>query len=197
MRFFTLILLGKPGSGKDTQGIFLARKFNAKVFASGKAMRDLEKRDHGLRKSLLNTISKGVLADSDLYKRLVLDFLTKVPRNRNIILIGNPRKLTEAKFVLRILKNMNRSAPFVIYLNLPEKEILKRSNLRLKKEYRADDLFIKRRLLEHKKYVEKTLLFFQNNLSVKEISAVGTVLQVQARINKEMERLLKLKNAKI
>lgn len=192
---FVLIVLGDPASGKNTQVKFLQKKYKAKVFSSGDALRLLEKTNSEYKNILSKTLDKGGFVPAKIYEKIFTDFLKTIPKNTNIILNGNPRMSTEAAFVLKKLGSLGRKKIFAIYLKIPKAEIIKRTAKRKNTEHRKDDAFVLHRIQEHKKHTAALLQYFKNrSIWTKRIDGTGDIPSVQEKIMKGVGKLLEPKD---
>src|SRR4026207_1987374 len=116
---FDLIILGDSTSGKDTQALLLAKKYKVKLARSGEYLRKYKAKQY---------VSGGLAATN-----LIIPFLNysleNIKRDQNIIFVGAARLKKEAEYLVKQLKKRNRDF-FVIYIQLPKTEIIKRSLLR-------------------------------------------------------------------
>jgi len=122
----TIIVLGRSGSGKDTQARLLAKKFGYAVFATGDALRETAKKPTFLGKRLRRELKLGHLAPTWLASFLWINMLIRSDPSRGIIFNGSPRKLSEAKFLNEVLSWLGRRAPCVFLVDVGEREALLR-----------------------------------------------------------------------
>lgn len=180
---FHIVLLGQIASGKDTQAAFLMDEFNFSPVESGKYWRNLEKSKTKEGELLRKTTGKGLPAPVSLMKNFLREQILKKPTNKDLIFIGNPRLKPEAQLLKKILAD--RKEKFcVIYITLPDKEIIKRSNLR--KRNLDDEMYIKNRILWHKNQVSKTVSYFDSLGLLKKVSGLGTQDEVRKNILKSI-----------
>lgn len=118
----TIVFLGAPGSGKDTQAKMLSDALGYQIVSTGELARILAGHNDKVRELL----AKGeFLPDSMIEDELISAFVL-LPESQPIILDGYPRNLEQAKKLYKILEENNRKVDRVIYINVSEKEAIKR-----------------------------------------------------------------------
>lgn len=155
---FDIILLGTPASGKDTQAKLLTRKFALKPVESGKYLRGLQRHKTKLGVLLRNNFAKGLPAPVKLIKEFLEANVKLAPKDRDLIFIGNPRLKPEAEFLKKLLQQNQRDY-LAFYIQLPNTEIWKRSQRRMRNI--DDTKYVAARIAWHKKQVGKTIKYFQ------------------------------------
>lgn len=122
----TIVILGAPGSGKDTQVEFLVDALGYKEISSGELIRMRAQHDEGLRKSM----EKGELVSNDVVDDEIISVFALLPDEQPVILNGYPRTLEQAQKLSIILKENNRRLDKVIYIKVDDKELIKRIGMR-------------------------------------------------------------------
>ena len=121
----TIIIQGRPGAGKDTQGRMLQDLCGFKFFGSGYELRRLSSRFPVLSESL----GKGNLAPEVIIKFLFTQSLIKLEKFEPIVFSGTPKKLGEAKALMDILGLLSRK-PLMIVIDISEELAKERILLR-------------------------------------------------------------------
>lgn len=121
-RSSTIILLGRSGSGKDTQVRFLEKKLGFRVFATGDSLRRVASEKTILGRRLREELQKGHLAPTWLASFLWIKTLVELEPQEGIIFNGSPRKLQEAELIDEVLTWMGRERPSVILVDVGENE---------------------------------------------------------------------------
>lgn len=178
---FDLILLGDPTSGKDTQAGILTKYYALRSVESGKHWRAMAKKNNAQGRWLRRTMSLGHPTPVVLMKKFLRDQLKNVPKNKDLIFVGNPRLKPEAMLLKKLLDEKHRDF-FVIYLRLPEKEILKRTSLR--QRLFSEDKGVSNRIRYHKEQVSKTVAYFKGLGKLKTVNGDQSIKSVSADIQK-------------
>lgn len=121
----TIIIQGRPGAGKDTQGRMLQDLCGFKFFGSGYELRQLSSRFPVLADSL----SKGNLAPEVIIKFLFTQSLIKLEKFEPIVFSGTPKKLGEAQALMDMLALLKRK-PLMIVVDIAEELAKERILLR-------------------------------------------------------------------
>jgi len=121
-----LIILGPPGSGKDTQIAKLAEYMSFQVISGGDIVRSLSKNNSTIRK----TMEAGGLIDDAVMLAEVDKRLTSLDREIGLVFDGFPRDLHQAETLNEVLLHHDRALDTVIYLALEEGEIVDRLSRR-------------------------------------------------------------------
>jgi len=134
-----IILLGRSGSGKGTQGKLLAKEFGLEYISSGNLFRALAKEDTLIGKKVKEILMEGGLQPDWLAFWLWVNELKKIYLSRGIILDGASRRLEEAKLLDKVFEWLGRLNLKVFLINISRKEALGRLLKRGLKRGRKDD----------------------------------------------------------
>ena len=215
MKSHNIIFLGRSGSGKGTQLNLLKNKFNLEEIDSGALLRSFIKQKNSLAGEIKKIITKGALVPSWVVVYLWLKKLLNLKSQKEVIFEGSPRRLAEAYILEESLKLMKRKF-IVIYLNVSEKEVMRRLSLRricekCGKEYslefypnltkcpkcggklihRNDDTIkgIKNRLLYFRKDILPVINYFKKKKLLIEINGEGPVKEIHQRILNALNKI--------
>jgi len=122
----TIIILGRSGSGKDTQVRLLVKKLGFDIFTTGDNLRKLGRESNILGKRLSGEIRKGNLAPTWLVSYLWIKKLVGLKPHMGIIFNGSPRMPDEATLIDEVLSWLGRGDPFVVLIEVSEKEAMLR-----------------------------------------------------------------------
>lgn len=93
-----LALVGKPGSGKGTQGVRLARHFDVPLISIGELLRARAATGGDTATvELADRLARGELVPDDLVMSVVNDALRSASTERGYVLDGFPRTLSQAR----------------------------------------------------------------------------------------------------
>jgi adenylate kinase len=125
-----LVLLGAPGAGKGTQAATLSRDLKVPQVASGDLFRKAlnEKTELGLAAQVY--MEQGQLVPDEITVKMVLGRLEEPDCAGGALLDGFPRNLEQAKALDAALAERQKAIGKVIYLKVPEGELLKRLSSR-------------------------------------------------------------------
>lgn len=123
-----IIMLGAPGSGKGTIGTEICDEFNLVHVATGDIFREEMKNQTELGKKAEEYISQGKLVPDEVTVGMVKSKLDKL---ENVLLDGFPRTIDQAKALEEYLKEKGKEITAVIDLEVPDKDIIKRTSSRV------------------------------------------------------------------
>ncbi len=183
---FNLILLGNPASGKGTQAARLAKKYHFFDLDMG---REVRKPSVRAQFDYAKTTAVGHLTPTAIVRGIFKATIGAVPGNTGILFNGTPKMINEAKLVSRLLKQNDRSAPLVIYLDIPIAETVRRMTKRVEKiggtlVKRDDDTAhaLRNRQKYYASQIARVVAFFGERYTVKKISGRGTEAAVAKKI---------------
>jgi adenylate kinase len=199
-----LVILGPPGSGKGTVSERLAKDFHLLHISIGSLLRQEAKKNTPLGKKIKSYIDKGNLVPPKVAVHIAKK---AVGKKKNFILDGFPRSVDQA----RLIEGMDLDA--VLYLDVPQKEIIKRlSGRRLDpltgKTYqlqylpppksilkrliqRQDDTpkVIKERFKVYHQETEPVIKYYRRQGLLKKIDGTGTPEKVYQVVKETVKRL--------
>ena len=124
-------MLGAPGSGKGTRAVALCEVLNVVQVATGDLFRNNIKSGTELGKLAKSYIDKGELVPDEVTASMVKDRLQQPDCKNGFILDGFPRTVKQADMLDEILSQLGEKISHVIYLDVPDEEIVKRISGRL------------------------------------------------------------------
>jgi len=121
-----IILLGAPGAGKGTQAVMLAKKLKLAQVASGDLFRQALQKETELGKKAKAFMDKGQLVPDEITIQMVLERLAAPDTQGGAIFDGFPRNIKQAGALDEALAKQAKAINKVIYIKVPEGELLKR-----------------------------------------------------------------------
>ncbi len=183
---------GPPGAGKGTQAKLIAQKYNFIHLSTGDILRSAIERQTELGKKAKSYIDKGELVPDEVIIGMIRNRLQRIEKNAGILFDGFPRTIKQAEDFEQLLKEINEKIYAVIYLKVPEKEVIDRLTKRAQIEGRTDDTpeVIKKRIMIYREKTEPLLNFYKKAGLLYEIDGQGTIDQVNNRIRDIIERFV-------
>lgn len=173
-------MLGKTGSGKETQARLLQKKLHFSFFSSGDRFREIQEQDTGLGKRIREDMDNGYLMPEWLSIYVFQGSLLELKEKEGIIFEGTGRKLPEAEMFDKIATWLGRNYT-CIHLVVPDEEIVTRQLKRGRKDSNTPEK-IKTRLNEYYKYTVHVIDFFREKNKVIDIDGVGAVEKIHEEI---------------
>lgn len=121
-----IVLLGPPGSGKGTQASALARRRGIAHIASGDILRANVREGTELGRRAAPYMERGELVPDELILDMMAARLAEPDAAEGYALDGFPRTVAQAEALDGRLSEMRQRLEAVIYLEVPEAELLRR-----------------------------------------------------------------------
>jgi len=129
-----IILFGDPGAGKGTQAEILAKKTHFNRISTGDLVRNEMRNKSALAKDLIPFYNAGKPAPNKIINNLVENKIKELKQNsgiKGIIFDTFPFDNEQADFLASISEKYGLNKPIIIWIDVPDKEILKRLGSRL------------------------------------------------------------------
>ncbi len=180
-----IVLFGPPGSGKGTQAAKLVEKYGIDHISTGDIIRGEIKAGTPLGKSVQDFIEKGQLAPDGLIIEIIGNYLSTHRHVRGNIFDGFPRTIPQAVAFDEMLKASGLEVTLMVFLDVPDDELLDRILIRGRESGRADDSdieVIKNRIRVYKEQTAVVADFYGGQQKYHPVYGLGTVDEVFERI---------------
>lgn len=204
-----IIFIGPQGSGKGTQAKILVKKIGAEYLETGAMLRAITHLDSDFGKHVRSLIDKGQMVTDEDIEAILGKRLMIVHKNTSLVFDGVPRRIGQAEFILKTLKEIGRDNITTLYFSMPhdlsvERLLSRRICLVCGRTTRAtgnpdqvcdkcggqivrrkDDTpeFIEHRLEIYKKETIPVVEFLQKNTDFHEIDASQNIQSIAAEID--------------
>lgn len=121
-----VILFGPPGAGKGTQAKLLSSYLKVPHVSTGDILRENVKQNTELGKKAKSYMNKGELVPDELVTDMISDRIGRQDAQGGFILDGYPRNISQAKDLVRIVKDMGFEIDSAIYIETSREVIVKR-----------------------------------------------------------------------
>ena len=121
-----LVLFGPPGAGKGTQAQLLAEQLKVSHISSGDLFRQHLQQGTPLGLRASEFMNRGVLVPDEVTIDIVLDKVLSLNAEDGFILDGFPRNRNQAEVLEDALMRRARGLDKVVYIQVPEPELVKR-----------------------------------------------------------------------
>ncbi len=186
-----MILLGAPGSGKGTQGVVLAERYDIAHISSGDILRHHIATGTPLGVTVQGFVSRGELVPDEVLIDLLQPEVIAAVEAGGYVLDGFPRSLTQAEAAYEIAKPIGITADAVVHLAVDDDEVVRRIAARAG-EGRSDDAdpkIIKRRLEIYHSETQPLLDFYGERGILHTIAAAGSPDDVTEAIAKSLAHI--------
>ena len=187
-----IILFGAPGCGKGTQAALIKEKYNINHISTGEVIRGEIARGTDLGKSMQEYIEAGKLAPDSIVIGMIRNYIAEHKDAVGNIFDGFPRTTAQAEEFDRILDEDGLSVNVMVYMDVPEEELVKRILLRGKDSGRADDAsedVIRNRIAVYNQQTAIVADYYRAQGKYVAVPSLGTIEEVFERIAAEIEKL--------
>ena len=187
-----VVLFGAPGCGKGTQSELLEKRFGLSHVSTGEIIRSHIKSQTELGLQMQGYISRGELAPDSVVIGMIENYLAENKGIKGTIFDGFPRTTAQAEAFDKILEKLNDSVDIMIYMDVPEEELVKRILLRGKESGRADDAsedVIRNRISVYNQQTAVVADYYRAQGKYVAVPSLGTIDEVFERIAAEIEKL--------
>ncbi|MBZ5590168.1 MAG: adenylate kinase [Acidobacteriia bacterium] len=125
-RALDVILLGPPGAGKGTQAKRIAAAFELLHISTGDLLRDEVAKGTNLGQEAKGRMNRGELVPDELVGKMLAKRLHSQQAALGCAYDGYPRTTAQAVLLDGLLSELNRRVDVVLFLNVPDGELLAR-----------------------------------------------------------------------
>ena len=183
-----IILFGPPGAGKGTQAEMIIEKYQLPHLSTGNIFRAAIKNETALGLKVKAILAEGKLVDDKLTVDLVAEEIAFSRYNNGAVFDGFPRTVYQAEALDNLLQYKSGKVDFVISLEVPEEELVRRVLSR--GQGRADDTEegIQKRLQVYHNETAPVLAYYKEKGLVHDIDGVGDLVQIFKRITEVINK---------
>jgi len=183
---FNVVLMGYPGAGRGTQARNLARQYNLVYLSTGEMLKEEIKKNSPVGKAAQAIFDQGDLVPDEIVIKLIEKHIKRNPDANGFIFKGFPRTLVQAYILDGLLRKIHSSVNFVLDIQCPTLELIKRLDKRGKTDrrmqYDLETSTIVHRLEQHKKICLPVVDYYGKDGKVTNIDGDGTPDEVWERI---------------
>lgn len=175
---FNLILFGPPGSGKGTQSEKLIEKYKFKHLSTGDLLRSEIAQQTPLGMEAKSLMDKGQLVPDEVVIGMISTALDANKGVNGFLFDGFPRTTAQAEALDKLLDFNKTSIGVVLFLQVPQEELISRMVNRAKTSGRSDDAdenVQRNRLAIYSRDTLPVASHYQKSDKVVEIEGVGSV----------------------
>lgn len=121
-----IIMLGAPGAGKGTQAKKISEKYGIPHISTGDIFRANIKEKTALGMEAKQYMDQGKLVPDELTVKILLDRVAKEDCKAGYVLDGFPRTIPQAEVLDKAVAELDDKIDFVININIPDENIIKR-----------------------------------------------------------------------
>jgi adenylate kinase len=184
-----LILFGPPGVGKGTQAERLIERYGLTHISTGDLLRRAIKEGSPLGKIAKQHVESGGLVPDEVIIGLMGEMLKKHPSD--FLLDGFPRTVEQAKALDLLFKELNIRDVWIVMLDAPEEELVRRMIKRGEETGRKDDTeeTIRYRFKVYQDQTAPVKSYYTTTRQVEMVNGLGSVEEITGRIVDTIEKL--------
>lgn len=184
-----IIIFGPPGSGKGTQALKLAEKFNLVHLSTGDIFRANIKDGTELGKIAKSYMDKGDLVPDEITIKMLEAEVNTHPAASGFIYDGFPRTIAQTTALDKLMAAKNTSIALTLALEVDEEELTRRILLRGKESGRSDDKnenIIRNRIKEYTVKTAPLKNFYLKQRKLRAVNGIGSVEEIYKILCDEM-----------
>ena len=185
-----LILFGPPGAGKGTQADFIRERYEVEHISTGDVLREAMKNETEVGLYAKSFMDKGELVPDEVVTEIIRQKLSAIGEG-GFMLDGFPRTLEQARSLDGILADAGIGIDAVIFLEVPDEEVVQRITKRQEIEGRRDDTedVIRNRLRVYKDQTSPLKDFYEKAGVLRAVEGVGQISDIAERIDGVLKQL--------
>ena len=194
--YTNIVLLGKPGAGKGTQGQLLAKKHDLVYISTGKLLRKEIANNTEIGRIAAPYMELGEIVPDEIPIKLIANQIRENPDANGFIFKGFPRTVIQAYILDGLLQRVNMKVSNMIELKLNTLQAIKRLSSRGKdnskaRSYDVSTELIVNRLEQYNEKTEPVVEYYQKQGKYSKTSADATEIEVFNKLSEEVEKTLK------
>jgi adenylate kinase len=185
------LIFGPPGSGKGTQSVKLAEKFNLKHLSKGDMLRAEIAAGTDLGKKMSNIMSKGELVPDEVVIEMIANKIDGTKGAAGFLFDGFPRTVAQTEALELMLNERGMKIDSMLVLDVDHDELVKRLILRADLSGRPDDkdpAVIENRIDVYRAKTEPIIDFCRQRGIYEPVNGVGSIEDIFGRLSAIMEK---------
>jgi adenylate kinase len=187
------LIFGPPGSGKGTQSVRLAEKFNLIHLSTGDMLRAEIAAGTELGKKMSHIMSKGELVPDEVVIEMIA---FKIDNSRNaagFLFDGFPRTVSQTIELEKMLNDRGMKIDSMLVLDVDHDELVKRLIARAELSGRPDDkdpAVIENRIAVYREKTEPIIEYCRERGIYQPVKGMGTIGEIFERLSGYMTKLI-------
>jgi adenylate kinase len=134
-----IFFIGRSGAGKGTQAKALAERLDFFYWEMGGILRSEIAKQSEIGKNIADLVNSGVLLSDQHMYPVIEAHMGEIPSDRGIIFDGFPRRISQANYIMGLLRGLGRKSMTTLFLDVPRQDSVERLHHRAEIEHRVDD----------------------------------------------------------
>jgi adenylate kinase len=187
------LIFGPPGSGKGTQSVRLAEKFNLLHLSTGDMLRAEITAGTKLGKKMSLIMSKGELVPDEVVIEMIAYKIDNSKGSAGFLFDGFPRTVAQTVSLEKMLNDRGMKIDKMLVLDVDHDELVKRLIARAELSGRPDDkdpAVIKNRIEVYKEKTEPIITYCNQKGIYQPVKGMGTIDDIFKRLSDYMKKLV-------
>ncbi len=187
------LIFGPPGSGKGTQSVKLAEKFNLVHLSTGDMLRAEIAAGTDLGEKMSSIMSKGELVPDEVVVEMIAAKIDKTKDAAGFLFDGFPRTVAQTETLEKMLNERGMKIDLMLVLDVDHDELVKRLTLRAEQSRRPDDkdpVIIENRIEVYKAKTEPIINYCRERDIYQPVNGMGSIEDIFNRLSEHMSKLV-------
>jgi adenylate kinase len=187
------LIFGPPGSGKGTQSVRLAEKFNLTHLSTGDMLRAEITAGTELGKKMSSIMSKGELVPDEVVIELIAKKIDSTKDSAGFLFDGFPRTVDQTVALEEMLKKRKMRINSMLVLEVDHDELVKRLTSRAEQSGRSDDKdpgVIENRIDVYKEKTEPIINYCRQRGIYQPVDGMGSIEDIFGRLSGNLKKLM-------
>ena len=187
------LIFGPPGSGKGTQSVKLAEKFNLLHLSTGDMLRAEIAADTELGKKMSLIMSKGELVPDEVVIEMIAFKIDNSKGTAGFLFDGFPRTVAQTVSLEKMLNDRGMKIDQMLVLDVDHDELVKRLIARAELSGRPDDkdpAVIENRIDVYKEKTEPIIKYCDERGIYQPVNGMGSIEDIFSRLSAHMQKFV-------
>lgn len=187
------LIFGPPGSGKGTQSVRLAEKFNLVHLSTGDMLRAEISAGTDLGKKMSSIMAKGELVPDEVVIEMIAAKIDKTKNSAGFLFDGFPRTVSQTIELEKMLGKRGMKIDLMLVLDVDHDELVKRLIARAELSGRPDDkdpAVVENRISVYKSKTEPIIHYCREKRLYQAVNGMGTIDDIFIRLSDHMKKFI-------
>ena len=188
-----ILIFGPPGSGKGTQSVRLAEKFNLLHLSTGDMLRAEIAAGTELGKKMSAIMSKGELVPDEVVIEMIAVKIDSVKDKAGFLFDGFPRTVAQTIALEKMLNDRKMKIDSMLVLDVDYDELVKRMIARAEQSDRPDDkdpAVVANRIDVYREKTEPIIDFCKEKGLYQPVNGVGSINDIFGRLSDLVSKII-------
>jgi len=190
-----VVLIGRPGGGKGSQGHLLAKQYGLVYISTGHLLRNEVKNQSNLGRIVAPFLETGLNVPDEIIIKMIEKEILNNPTARGFIFKGFPRTIVQAYILDGMLMKIKSSISIAINLEVQMLECFKRLSARAKtakkRVYDSETDLIIQRMEEYETKTKPVIDYYSKQNKFRAVGGLGSQNEVKERLSVTIEEWTK------